>query len=195
MIATTLRVVLSLGTVLGLMWVVARFMPGRVRVRSNNLLTVVARQPLGRNASLSVVTVGDRVLVLGVTDQKVTLVSELDADELPLAQPVATDVVPALVEKAEPAESLLAASAELEVAAPTPIAGRRRRVVDTESAPIESVSSVAETGPAKQATEAAEQHAFAAVLQGSILSPQTWKQAAAATRGSSGAHRGRRAAS
>jgi flagellar protein FliO/FliZ len=167
-------------------------MPGRVRVRSNNLLNVVARQPLGRNASLSVVTVGNRVLVLGVTDQKVTLVSEMDADELPLADAVVVRGAPTEIENAEPSEpepSDSSAPADTDIPAPTQIAGRRRRVVPeapvTESAPV----------VAKQAAEAAEQHAFAAMLQGSILSPQTWKQAASVTRGNSGSHRGRRVAS
>jgi flagellar protein FliO/FliZ len=41
-------------------------------------MEVLARQPLTRAASLAVVRVGDRHLVVGVTEQSVTLIDEAD---------------------------------------------------------------------------------------------------------------------
>jgi flagellar protein FliO/FliZ len=76
----------SLAVVLGLMalaaWVMRRKGPGRLLGQASPF-TVVARQPLGRSASLQVVTFGDRALVLGVTEQTVTLLAEGDAQDFP----------------------------------------------------------------------------------------------------------------
>ncbi len=86
MIALLGRLVVSLAVVLGLMalaaWVVRRKGAGRLLGQASPF-TVVARQPLGRSASLQVVTFGDRALVLGVTDQTVTLLAEGDAEDFP----------------------------------------------------------------------------------------------------------------
>lgn len=65
---------------------------------------LVARQPLGKTTSVAVVRVGERTLLLGVTDSSVQLLSELDAalfedaeapaaasaSEMPAAQGAAT---------------------------------------------------------------------------------------------------------
>ena len=53
-----------------------------MRGRSGSLVQVVHRQPLTRTSSVSVVTVGSRVLVLGTTEQQITVLTELDPDEL-----------------------------------------------------------------------------------------------------------------
>ena len=47
------------------------------RSRSVNI-EVLARQPFGKTASLAVVNVGGKTLVLGVTDQSVTVLTEAD---------------------------------------------------------------------------------------------------------------------
>lgn len=78
------RLVISLGIVLALMAVLAkvlrnRVMPGmgRTAVR-RDALQVLARQPLSRAASVAVVRAGDRMLVIGVSDNGVNLLAELD---------------------------------------------------------------------------------------------------------------------
>jgi flagellar protein FliO/FliZ len=42
-------------------------------------LDVVARQPLGKSASVAVVRVGDRTMLIGITEANVQLLSEVDA--------------------------------------------------------------------------------------------------------------------
>jgi flagellar protein FliO/FliZ len=51
------------------------------------MVRVVARQPLARTASLAVVEVGDRVLVVGVSENGVSLLTEMDPSELPAEMP------------------------------------------------------------------------------------------------------------
>lgn len=83
------RLLLSLGVVIGLMWVAANVMrkrgftgvAGRGAARGPQL-ELVARRPLGRNASIAVVRVGDRSIVVGVTDHQVTNLGDIDSDEL-----------------------------------------------------------------------------------------------------------------
>ncbi len=71
-----LRVVLSLAVVLGLLWIIAR-RGGRGRVKATTV-QVVGRQSLGRRAGVAVVEVEGRRLLLGVTDQGVSMLTELD---------------------------------------------------------------------------------------------------------------------
>jgi flagellar protein FliO/FliZ len=78
------RLVFSLGVIGGLLWLgakVARRNGGALRLpgagrRRQNAITVVDRQSLTRNASLAVVEVGARTMVVGVTEHGVTLLSE-----------------------------------------------------------------------------------------------------------------------
>ncbi len=52
---------------------------GRRVARRRAQLDVVARQPLGKSASVAVVRVGDRTMLIGITDASVHLLSEVDA--------------------------------------------------------------------------------------------------------------------
>ena len=82
MLELTLRLVFSLAVVIGLLLLLARLGAKRFGGAGHGLVRVVHRQPLSRTAAVAVVTVGSRVLVLGTTDQQVSLLTELDADEL-----------------------------------------------------------------------------------------------------------------
>jgi len=82
------RVLLSLAVVLALLWVAARVLRrGQHRTQHGVAVDVLARQPLAQRASVAVVKVGDRALVLGVTESRVELLAEqplsalLDAGE------------------------------------------------------------------------------------------------------------------
>jgi flagellar protein FliO/FliZ len=75
-----LRVGLSLLLVLGLMWGAARLVRRPFARRGGGVLTVLARQQLSRGSAVAVLRVHDRALVLGVTDQQVTLLGETDLD-------------------------------------------------------------------------------------------------------------------
>lgn len=81
MLALTIRLVCSLALVVGLLLLIARVGGRRLRA-SGELVRVLHRQPLSRTTSVTVVAVGSRVLVLGGTEQQITLLAELDADEL-----------------------------------------------------------------------------------------------------------------
>ncbi|GAA3397712.1 flagellar biosynthetic protein FliO [Cryptosporangium minutisporangium] len=76
MIEVTLRAIFSLAVVLFLMWGLARLVRRPLGGRVAGALAVLARQPLSRSASVAVVKVDDRALVLGVTDAQVTYLAE-----------------------------------------------------------------------------------------------------------------------
>lgn len=83
MLELGLRLVVSLGIVLGLFWFVARAGSRRMGGASRSAtLKVRGRQSLGRTSSVAVVEVGSRVLVVGVGEGGVRLLTELDPDEL-----------------------------------------------------------------------------------------------------------------
>ena len=79
MFELVLRIGFSLLVVFGLMWVLAkavrRPLGGR---RATGALSVLGRQQLTRGAAVAVVRVGEKALVLGVTDQQVSLLGEAE---------------------------------------------------------------------------------------------------------------------
>jgi flagellar protein FliO/FliZ len=83
------RLVLSLGVVIGLMLgaaVVVRRRGGVLRkVGAAQPLEVLARQSLGRTASVQVVRMGERAVLLGVTEQSVSYLTEGDPADFELA--------------------------------------------------------------------------------------------------------------
>ena len=122
------RLVGSLALVVGLLLLIARFANRRLKAPAGAAIQVVQRQALGRGQGVAVVSVGTRVLVLGTTEQQITLLAEVEPDEVGL------DLTP-----------------------PDP-----------------------EAGPADVPTTAAGP---TGALSGSVLSPQTWKDAMAAVTG------------
>lgn len=71
-----LRVGFSLMVVLGLMWLAARMFRSKLTTRGAGTLEVLARQQVGRGASVAVLRVADRALVVGVTEHGITLLGE-----------------------------------------------------------------------------------------------------------------------
>ena len=86
--ALLVRVVVSLGVVLAIMAGAAAVLRrsgvvgGRSSRRRAAQVEVVARQGLGRSSSVTVVRIGDRSLVLGVTESSVSLLGEVDPADL-----------------------------------------------------------------------------------------------------------------
>ncbi|GAA1494108.1 FliO/MopB family protein [Curtobacterium herbarum] len=169
-----LRVALSLGVVLALMWVLHRrmqkgqFGAGRTRGRRSASLEVVARQGIGGKASVVVVDVDGERLVLGVAEHGVTLLTsgQAPAPELtivtgPVALPTA-DAFRAELDRHDGGVTGLpsdaAAATATDVALPLRPRGRRAAPRTTSVVPT------------------------AAQLQGSVLSADTWRQAASALR-------------
>src|SRR5438874_10095632 len=78
------RLIVSMGVVLAVMWLVAKFVRGRNiggmrKAGSNASIEVLARQSFGKNSSVAIVRAGGKALVIGVTDSQVTLLAEADA--------------------------------------------------------------------------------------------------------------------
>src|SRR3954470_8295788 len=84
-----IRLILSLGFIAVLLLFAARMAKKRGLGQGNGLIEVVARQRMGRASSVNVVRIGDVVLVVGATEEQVTLLAEVDADtvEAALAEP------------------------------------------------------------------------------------------------------------
>jgi flagellar protein FliO/FliZ len=85
MIEVGVRIVISLGVVLVLMWALAKVVRRPLNGRGAGAVAVLARQPLTRGASVAVVRVGERAYVLGVTDQSVSLLAEAEPDAIEAA--------------------------------------------------------------------------------------------------------------
>jgi flagellar protein FliO/FliZ len=136
MLGLVVRLVCSLALVLGLLLLIARFAGRRFQGRTGAPVQVLHRQPISRGSSVTVVTVGTRILVLGSTEQHVTLLTELEPDEIDLPEE----------------------APELLHEAPASTGNPRARAAGPRSGP----------------------------LSGSLLSPQTWRQALAAATRSTG---------
>jgi len=78
MIELTVRIIFSLLVVFGLLWGLAKLARRPLAGRGGGFLQVVARQQLTRGSAVAVVKVADRALVLGVTEQSVTLLADAD---------------------------------------------------------------------------------------------------------------------
>ncbi len=76
------QVVLSLGLVLVLMWLLARALRGSVMARGAGVVELLARLPMTRGSSVAVVRVADQVLVLGVSETQVTVLTMADPDQM-----------------------------------------------------------------------------------------------------------------
>ena len=79
------RLIFSLAVVIGLMWVAANVLRKRGfsgasprRGPRGPQVDLVARRALGRNAAIAVVRVGERSMVIGITDHQVTNLGEVD---------------------------------------------------------------------------------------------------------------------
>ena len=139
------RLVGSQALVVGLLLLNARIAKRPVKAPSGAAIQVVQRQALGRGQGVAVISVGTRVLVLGTTEQQITLLAEVEPDEIGLDLPEPDEV--------------------WEKAARGVTSGDGEEPEGTPRATIPHTSS--STSP----------------LSGSVLSPQTWKDALAAVTG------------
>lgn len=168
-----MRLVASLAVVVGLMLLLARLVGKRYGARAGAPVQVLHRQPLSRSASVTVLAVGGRVLVVGTTDHQVSLLTELDPDEMDLEVPVPDDLVLVPpVDLARPDTGLLDAGHDATTQV-RPVGAHRAahraegsRRADSSRRPDFS----------RRATDDG-------ALAGSVLSPQTWRQAIAAATG------------
>ncbi|MDR6171541.1 MULTISPECIES: flagellar biosynthetic protein FliO [unclassified Curtobacterium] len=161
-----LRVALSLGVVLALMWVLHRRVAksglgaGKAKGRRSASVEVVGRQGIGGKASVVVVDVEGERLVLGVSEHGVALLTsgQAPAPELTIVTgPVTLPVRPTPSADAFSRELQRQDQTEPSLQDHLPMRPRNRRSQRT-------------TLPTAQQ------------LQGSILSADTWRQAASALR-------------
>jgi flagellar protein FliO/FliZ len=81
------RLVLSLAFVGLVLWFAARVAKKRgLGGTGNGLIEVVARQRMGRTSTVNVVRIGDVVLVVGATEEQVTLLAEVDPETIETAR-------------------------------------------------------------------------------------------------------------
>lgn len=149
------RVTVSLLVVLGVVVLAARLARRAQGRRGLRGLRVLHRTPLSREASVAVVALGARGMLIGVTAHQVSLLAELEAAEL--------------------------ASLEAPDAAAPARAPRRIVMTDTPTAsisdsPADASSSSPTASPARPVGAAAPRGS------GSVLSPATWAQAVEALR-------------
>ena len=76
MIELVIRLAFSLAVVLGLVTLLARVSAKRFRGSTDAPIRVVHRQALSRGSAVAVVSVGSRVLVVGTTEQQVSLLTD-----------------------------------------------------------------------------------------------------------------------
>jgi flagellar protein FliO/FliZ len=150
-----LRVAVSLGVVLGLLWFLHRRITrgGKQRGPAASI-TVLGKQAVGQKASVVVVDADGKRFILGVTEHTITVLHGQDAPATAFADALSasTPVVEAAPERADELVGVAASTAE-----PT--------------APPTTVHTADGLAPGLRA---------AGPLGGSILSPATWRQAAAA---------------
>jgi len=140
------RMLLALVFVLGVMWLLARWARKPLGGKADRVMAVLARQQLSRTSSVTVLRVMDRALVLGVTEQGVQLITETELSA----------VEDALATEAAPARSL----------------GRRARA----ELPTGAESAGAEVAELPSAGPRLRPAGRASALDGSVLSPRTWRQ-------------------
>ena len=73
-----IRLVLSLAFVAAVLYVAARMAKKRGLGQGNGVIEVVARQRMGRASTVNVIKVADLVLVVGATEEQVTVLAEVD---------------------------------------------------------------------------------------------------------------------
>lgn len=179
-----LRVALSLACVLGLIWFAGRRLQGTGVVRKQRTvpLSVLGRQSLGKGAGIALVEVAGRVLLLGVGEQGVRLLTEVDVPEVPAAGPaergseVREEIDLSILAAADPAVPDDVASLLTPADHTTAdVAGLPDGAVvpQAHADGTARLAALAGLAASKGSTGTAETGA----LHGSVLSPDTWRRA------------------
>ena len=101
-----IRLILSLGFIAVVLLWAARLAKKKGLGQGNGLIEVVARQRMGRSSTVNVVRIADVVLVIGATEEQVTLLAEVDSEivdaalaerRVPAPRPAADGAAPASV--------------------------------------------------------------------------------------------------
>jgi flagellar protein FliO/FliZ len=78
-----IRLILSLAFIGGVLWFAARVAKKRgIGGTGNGVIEVLARQRMGRASTVNVVRIADMTLVVGATEEQITLLAEVDGDAI-----------------------------------------------------------------------------------------------------------------
>jgi flagellar protein FliO/FliZ len=80
-----IRLILTLAFIAVVLLFAARIAKKRGLGQGNGLIEVVARQRMGRTSTVNVVRIGDVVLVVGATEEQITLLAEVDSETVDAA--------------------------------------------------------------------------------------------------------------
>ncbi len=107
-----IRLILSLGFIAVVLLWAARLAKKKGLGQGNGVIEVVARQRMGRSSTVNVVRIADVVLVIGATEENITLLAEVDSEtveaaltqrRVPAPRPAADPAAPASVGVGAPA--------------------------------------------------------------------------------------------
>ena len=73
-----IRLILSLAFIAAVLFFAARLAQKRGLGQGNGVIEVIARQRMGRASTVNVIRVADLVLVVGATEEQVTVLAEVD---------------------------------------------------------------------------------------------------------------------
>ena len=93
-----IRLVLCLAFIAAMLVFASRVAKKRGLGGATGVIEVVARQRMGRASTVSVLRVAGRVLVVGTTEEQVTLLAEVENDELEASLAAQLRTVPAAVD-------------------------------------------------------------------------------------------------
>jgi flagellar protein FliO/FliZ len=158
-----LRVIVSLAVVLGVLWYLQKKLSKRgIGKAAGKAITLIGRQAVGPKASVAVVEIDGRRLVLGVTEHAVTVLHSVEGHLLE------RPVHPFEVSLAD-AKPVVYPDNVRPITAPVPI----RAVITTPEGVVP---------PDQQLRPRRHRQQPTSRMAGSILSPETWRQASAAIR-------------
>ncbi|NAZ84218.1 flagellar biosynthetic protein FliO [Kineococcus sp. R8] len=168
------RMSVSLVAVLGLLFLVTRWLRrSKGAAAASGDIAVISRQAVGHKAGVAVLRVGERALVVGVTEHQVTLLSEMPAASIAPAPAETRDVVeiplqPRTRPAAPPAGRRAAAPAELPPVHDAPA---------VEAPEALSLAELVDEHELERQLRGRDTTAPTGALAGSALSPATWTRA------------------
>jgi flagellar protein FliO/FliZ len=80
-----IRLILSLGFIAVVLLWAAKLAKKKGLGQGNGLIEVVSRQRLGRSSTVNVIRIADVVLLIGATEEQVTLLAEVDSEAVDTA--------------------------------------------------------------------------------------------------------------
>lgn len=164
-----LRVLVSLAAVFGLLFYLRKRLLPRFGVPRAAQLSIVERQGLGPKSSVVLLDVAGRRYLLGVGESSISVLDSFEAPEPEVPDPLEETVAPATM-----AERSRAFAASLNAIRQGPATANEVRAVRADREAAKPTGEAAPISPGRAVPSGA--------LAGSILSPDTWRRAAAALR-------------